>query len=261
MNIIDILALLPLYVQNIFEITDRYNCLRSHRAVIETIFILRIIRISRIFHILKHYKALKILVYAIKASVQELLMLSIFLFISMMIFSTMIYYAERPGPMRNTSGAFATIPIGFWWSLITMTTVGYGDVYPETPMGMVVGAICAVAGVLLVALTIPVISNNFALFYTHARTREQIVKKDDEMFRRKSQVSGSIQLERISGGMRKAWGARPFLAMTELTAQQDQSGIMMASYTGSEGAKPANGEVEERHSCISPDRYVHGVRV
>ena len=182
MNIIDILALLPLYVQIILEQTDRFNCHINNGALLETIFILRIIRIFRIFHLVKHYRALKILIHAIRASIQELLMLSIFLVIAMLVFSTLIFYAERSPNSESAldfyEGDFGTIPIGFWWATITMTTVGYGDVYPQTPMGMVIGSLCAVWGVLLLALTIPVISNNFALFYTHARTRDRIASKD-----------------------------------------------------------------------------------
>lgn len=100
-------------------------------------------------------------------------MLFIFLLIGMLIFSTMIYYAERK---NTTEGGemFSTIPMGFWWSIITMTTVGYGDVYPTTPIGYIVGTACAVCGVLLVALTIPVISNNFTLFYRHVQSRAAI---------------------------------------------------------------------------------------
>jgi voltage-gated potassium channel Kch len=149
MNLIDMLALLPLYVQIILELADSHNCLRSHRAVLETIFILRIVRIFRIFHLVQHYKALKILVHAIKASIQELLMLSIFLFIAMLVFSTLIFYAERPGHLQE-GGDFYAIPVGLWWSIITMTTVGYGDVYPKTALGCVIGAMCALSGVLLV---------------------------------------------------------------------------------------------------------------
>jgi hypothetical protein len=173
MNIIDLLALVPLYVTVIFQSSSLQSCYLNERFVIEIMFILRIIRMFRIFHLVKHYQALKVLVYALKASLQELLMLMIFLLIGMLIFSTMIYYAERkdatqPGDM------FSTIPMGFWWSIITMTTVGYGDVYPTTPVGYIVGTACAVCGVLMVALTIPVISNNFTLFYRHVRSRSII---------------------------------------------------------------------------------------
>lgn len=170
MNIIDLLALVPLYMQLIFNTENLKACYVNERLVIEIMFLLRIVRMFRIMHLVKHYQALKILVYALKASVQELLMLAIFLLIGMLVFASMIYYAERKDAVQP-SDTFNTIPMGFWWALITMTTVGYGDVYPTQPIGYVVGAACAVSGVLMIALTIPVISNNFTLFYTHVRSR------------------------------------------------------------------------------------------
>lgn len=176
MNIIDLLALVPLYMQSVFSTDTLQFCYVNERLMIEIMFILRIVRMFRIFHLVKHYQALKILVYALKASVQELLMLFIFLIIGMLIFASMIYYAERKDAV-NPSDSFDTIPKGFWWALITMTTVGYGDIFPKEPLGYVIGSACAVSGVLLIALTIPVISNNFSLFYTHVRSRGD---KDEE---------------------------------------------------------------------------------
>ncbi|CAG5124322.1 unnamed protein product, partial [Candidula unifasciata] len=173
MNIIDLLALVPLYVQVIFEQSDLQSCYMNERFVIEIMFILRIFRMFRIFHLVKHYQALKVLVYALRASLQELMMLFIFLLIAMLIFATMIYYAERTAS-EEAGTKFTTIPIGFWWAIITMTTVGYGDVAPSTPIGYIVGTACAVCGVLLVALTFPVISNNFTLFYEHVRSRSLV---------------------------------------------------------------------------------------
>ena len=170
MNIIDLLALVPLYVTVIFQAWNLQACYLNEQFVIEIMFILRIFRMFRIFHLVKHYQALKVLVYALRASLQELLMLFIFLLIAMLVFATMIYYAERKDATRP-SEQFNTIPMGFWWAIITMTTVGYGDVAPVTPVGYIVGTACCVVGVLLVALTFPVISNNFTLFYTHVRSR------------------------------------------------------------------------------------------
>ena len=62
---------------------------------------------------------------------------------------------------------------------MTLTTVGYGDMTPVTDLGFVVGAVCAVSGTILFALTIPVLSNNFAVLYSHARSRERGAQKQN----------------------------------------------------------------------------------
>jgi len=58
-----------------------------------------------------------------------------------------------------------------------MTTVGYGDMTPKTYLGMVVGSFCALTGVLTIALPVPVIVSNFALFYSHTQARAKLPKK------------------------------------------------------------------------------------
>lgn len=63
---------------------------------------------------------------------------------------------------------------------MTMTTLGYGDMYPETWSGMLVGALCALAGVLTIAMPVPVIVNNFGMYYSLAMAKQKLPKKKNK---------------------------------------------------------------------------------
>ncbi|CAL1539168.1 unnamed protein product [Lymnaea stagnalis] len=163
LNIIDILCLLPHYASIIIKSVDPTE---KSSQIIKTVLALRIIRVLRIFKLMKHYTAFKILVYTIKVSTKELLLMVIFLFTGVLLFASVIFYAENV--------TFTNIPIGFWWALVTMTTVGYGDKVPRTEAGYLIGSLCVLCGVLTVAFTVPIVVNNFTLYYSHAQSRVRL---------------------------------------------------------------------------------------
>ena len=133
------------------------------KSLLDVLLFIRIIRIFRVFRLIRHHRGLQVLMFTIKSSGKEILLLLLFLGIGMVIFSSLIFYAD------NGAGNFPSIPHSFWWAIITMTTVGYGDDVPRTPWGYVVGSACAISGVLVIAFTVPVIVNNFLLIYQYVQ--------------------------------------------------------------------------------------------
>ena len=165
-NIIDIVATLSFYLD--FLLTK----LKQESDILE---FFSIIRIMRLYKLTRHSSGLKILIHTFKASAKELILLIFFLILGIVVFAALIFYAERI--QYNPENDFTSIPVGLWWAIVTMTTVGYGDMVPKTYVGMVVGALCALAGVLTIALPVPVIVSNFALFYSHTQARSKLPKK------------------------------------------------------------------------------------
>ena len=139
----------------------------SHLENADVLEFFSIIRILRLFKLTRHSPGLKSLLQTFRASSKELMLLVFFLVLGIIIFASLVYYAERIQP--NPHNDFNSIPLGLWWALVTMTTVGYGDMVPKTYLGMFVGALCALGGVLTVALPVPVIVSNFEMYYSHTQ--------------------------------------------------------------------------------------------
>ncbi|XP_022822943.1 potassium voltage-gated channel protein Shaw-like isoform X1 [Spodoptera litura] len=168
-NIIDYIATMSFYIDLILQ---KYA---SHVENADILEFFSIIRIMRLFKLTRHSSGLKILIQTFRASAKELTLLVFFLVLGIVIFASLVYYAERI--QTNPHNDFNSIPLGLWWALVTMTTVGYGDMAPKTYVGMFVGALCALAGVLTIALPVPVIVSNFAMYYSHTQARAKLPKK------------------------------------------------------------------------------------
>uniref|UniRef100_G1U7H2 Potassium voltage-gated channel subfamily C member 1 n=1 Tax=Oryctolagus cuniculus TaxID=9986 RepID=G1U7H2_RABIT len=189
LNIIDFVAILPFYL----EVGLSGLSSKAAKDVLGFLRVVRFVRILRIFKLTRHFVGLRVLGHTLRASTNEFLLLIIFLALGVLIFATMIYYAERIGAQPNDPSAsehthFKNIPIGFWWAVVTMTTLGYGDMYPQTWSGMLVGALCALAGVLTIAMPVPVIVNNFGMYYSLAMAKQKLPKKKKKHIPRPPQL-------------------------------------------------------------------------
>ncbi|KAK3546985.1 hypothetical protein QTP86_007435 [Hemibagrus guttatus] len=180
MNIIDLISVIPYFVTVTTELAAVTNSNTGGQSMSLAILrIIRLVRVFRIFKLSRHSKGLQILGQTLKASMRELGLLIFFLFIGVILFSSAIYFVEVDDP--NTQ--FSSIPDGFWWAVVTMTTVGYGDMCPITLGGKIVGTLCAIAGVLTIALPVPVIVSNFNYFY-HRETEQEDKKQISEDFQK-----------------------------------------------------------------------------
>ena len=120
LNIIDLLAIAPFYVTQVTQSEERVS--------IYFLRTIRLVRVFRIFKLSRYSGEMKILGKALIDSGRELCVLVFFIVLGVILFSSAAFYAEE----GTTATMFKSIPGAFWWSIVTMTTVGYGDVVPQT---------------------------------------------------------------------------------------------------------------------------------
>uniref|UniRef100_A0A8C7CBC4 A-type voltage-gated potassium channel KCND1 n=1 Tax=Oncorhynchus kisutch TaxID=8019 RepID=A0A8C7CBC4_ONCKI len=152
MSIIDVVAIFPYYIGLVM--TDNED-------VSGAFVTLRVFRVFRIFKFSRHSQGLRILGYTLKSCASELGFLLFSLTMAIIIFATVMFYAEK----GSSSTKFTSIPASFWYTIVTMTTLGYGDMVPKTIAGKIFGSICSLSGVLVIALPVPVIVSNFSRIY------------------------------------------------------------------------------------------------
>lgn len=163
-NAVDVAAVVPYYV-TLINVLISFSCDGAKGSA--SLAFLRVIRLIRVFKLTKHSPGLQVLVLTFRASLEGLSLFLVALIVCILVFSSTIYYVEAD----NKNSHIESIPDAFWWAIITMCTVGYGDMVPQGPLGKLVGSCCALAGVLTLAIPVPIITENFNKFYTHKTGR------------------------------------------------------------------------------------------
>lgn len=116
--------------------------------------LLRVVRLLRVLHLSEYDKPMRAIGRSIRAR-RKLLVIALVAMLIMIFFAASgMYFIEREAQPK----AFASIPAAMWWAVMTLTTVGYGDVYPITPLGKFFAAIIATGGIAVFALPMAIIT-------------------------------------------------------------------------------------------------------
>uniref|UniRef100_F6ZTD1 BTB domain-containing protein n=1 Tax=Ciona intestinalis TaxID=7719 RepID=F6ZTD1_CIOIN len=172
LNIVDASAILPYFITLIVTSIEIKTHLRPQTATI--LRTIRLVRMLRILKLSRYSRGFRILGLTLVRSTRVLFLLVCFQMVLAILFSSIVYFVEYDAPGTQ----FKSIPDSFWWALITMTTVGYGDVVPITVFGKIAGAGCAIMGILCISFPVPVIVSNFNYLYNLDKDDCKLVPED-----------------------------------------------------------------------------------
>lgn len=110
---------------------------------------------------------------------EEVGLLLLFLCVGISIFATMVFALEHDFPATT----FTSVPTAWWWATTSMTTVGYGDIRPDTAVGKVLAFFCILSGILILALPIAIINDRFSACYFTLKIRDAALRHG-EMLKR-----------------------------------------------------------------------------
>eukprot|EP01065_Artemidia_motanka_P016499 TRINITY_DN20164_c0_g1_i1.p1 TRINITY_DN20164_c0_g1~~TRINITY_DN20164_c0_g1_i1.p1 ORF type:complete len:638 (+),score=135.42 TRINITY_DN20164_c0_g1_i1:98-2011(+) len=175
LNVIDFAAIVPYYLSLVLRLISGGSGGGSDGLVI--LRVVRLTRVFRVFKLSKYDEGVQVVAQSLRRSTDALSLLIFLTALAMVLFGSTIFYAEQSAATWNATSRVWTrkpeyggpsekhkinsIPIGFWWCLVTLTTVGYGDMFPVTLFGYIVGVLAMMAGLLIVAFPIIIIGANF----------------------------------------------------------------------------------------------------
>ncbi|KAK7898945.1 hypothetical protein WMY93_019798 [Mugilogobius chulae] len=197
LNVIDVIAILPYYITLIVDsLSVGGKKSGSGNNYLEKVgLVLRVLRALRIFYVMRlarHSLGLQTLGLTVRRCTREFGLLLLFLCVAMALFAPLVFLAESEFGAKQE---FTSIPGSYWWAVISMTTVGYGDMVPRSIPGQVVALSSILSGILLMAFPVTSIFHTFSRSYVELREEQNraLRQKPDSQDSTKSQNSEDSQ--------------------------------------------------------------------
>ncbi|KAM7383847.1 hypothetical protein PAMA_011287 [Pampus argenteus] len=208
LNVIDVVAILPYYITLIVDsLSVGGKPAGSGNNYLEKVgLVLRVLRALRIFYVMRlarHSLGLQTLGLTVRRCTREFGLLLLFLCVAMALFSPLVFLAESE---MGAKQEFTSIPGSYWWAVISMTTVGYGDMVPRSIPGQVVALSSILSGILLMAFPVTSIFHTFSRSYVELKEEQNraLRQKPDSQDSTKSQNSEDSQETDSYHGMTEA---------------------------------------------------------
>mmetsp|Transcript_97489 Transcript_97489/g.218172 ORF Transcript_97489/g.218172 Transcript_97489/m.218172 type:complete len:406 (+) Transcript_97489:143-1360(+) len=196
-NLIDLLAIFPGYLELVILLvlasergegqgsqpTEEMEHVHKAASSMRTLRMIRMVRLVRVFRVIRiakvarHSQLLSILVKVfVKVAQSGLVVVLMIMAFATVLSASLIFIfeselCEDSGVHCVGPSAFVSIPASFWWAIATLTTVGYGDMVPHTAAGKIIGGLTAVAGMIIVAIGIALVSLNFRECFIEEKAR------------------------------------------------------------------------------------------
>ncbi|KAI3631885.1 hypothetical protein MIR68_010073 [Amoeboaphelidium protococcarum] len=244
LNFIDLLSILPVFFIGV-----------SDPNVKSAVNILSVLRILKALKLAKYNVGIRVGLLAIRRSKDAVFMLLLFLILSLLITSTLMYWAERgqwdqqerewvrPDGSRSP---FNSIPEGFYWGITTLSTTGYGDTYPITPWGKFIASITMVLSIMTIALPTSIIGSNFMAeyqLYQKHLLQKKLVRNQRKTNRSKSTQSTGTADANVSATLNTTQSAeRTKEQIKSLKEQNDSLYLALA-------------EIQDKLNDVSPPQY------
>ena len=156
-GIIDLLSILPTYLSLLFPGAQALQAIR----------IFRLLRIFRILKLGIYLGEADLLSEALRASRHKITVFLVFIFATVITVGSLMYVIEGP------SNGFTNIPVSIYWAIVTMTTVGYGDIAPKSPLGQILASAIMIAGYAIIAIPTGIVTSEIARASSHQKVSTQ----------------------------------------------------------------------------------------